>query len=715
MKAHRILSILLALALTASLLCVPVLASGEPSGQPAGAATAAPVEENIADMQVSSYGALTVNTTRSAKDAGHLYVGYDIIDGQLNAAESNWSGPVDTIVLNNSVVGEGFTAVKADNSDVTITGTLKTSSGGAKGEIASDFTGTGIAILANAGSRVTVDNVDFESDGFVRGFAMVYGAAGETTVLSIENSHILARGDDPLRNCRDNYHNSADTTAMVSCPWVLGITGATRTVNVLGNHPTFIAKDSYIGSGGWACVSTDGCTAPILWILNSTLEVLPENDGGSRSGWDILGYDDIYGSGYGTFLIGSSEEHFYGVEYKGATYAAILNGGVATYEGLKAGQTYELTDAQTGAVVDTYTAKADVPTTINAVFGVTAQNGNSITFGEGVEADVEEAVFLYRSGATCDWTLDGAKVNASSGVILQMMDNDDPIVGGFNPFNTYFNEASGLTTAAYADSASYTFTTDSAVTPGKTYYMMDTDGNYNVVENPTDEGTVAYYEKSNGGSKVTLSLKNGAYEGDVFNGTGYFSQAPDALYVDIAGDASLQGDIALTATIHGISLEGRDIDQVIAAIDAQNASHADIKGYPEYWEGEALEDIGYEFMDENFRVCGKAKAKYIHFTQFCLAEAFLLGQTENCVFSNGISTIDVTVEGTWIVENESLVTYLKVAPGATVYGELTENADGTLTIRPSIQTIPAGEYGSEFIYVAASSASGEASGSGEAS
>ena len=749
MKTSKILSILLALALMASLLCVPVLASGEASGAASGEASAEAsaeaeaeaeevdaessasadeeeavpadlVEESIDDLKVSSYGALTVDSKRSSVDEGHLYIGYDIIDGELNEDESNWSGSVDVIELNNKVLGEGFTAVKANNSDVTITGTLVTDSDGAKGEYASDFTGTGIAVLANAGSYVKVEDMDFESNGFVRGFAMVYGNGSDSTVLSIENSSILARGNDPLRNCSEGYHNSANTGSMVSSPWVLGIQGGDRTVNVLGTKATFIAKDSYIGSGGWAVVSTDGCSAPNIWILNTELEILSEAKGGMSAGADILGYEDIYGSGYGTLMIGSATTNYIGATVNGATYGSlIMSGGIAKYQGMKAGETYELIDAMTGEVADTYTATEDVPTTINTVFGISAQAAGSATLSEGVVVNAEEAVFLYR-GAANDWTLDGAQVSASSGVILQMMDSDDPLVGGFDPFNTYFNQDPGVKTEGYEDSASYAFTTDTAVVPGKTYYMMNENNEYYVVENPVDEGTVAYYEKSAGGSEVTLDLKNGDYEGDVFNGTGYYA-SPDALTVTIADDASLTGDIALTAIFHGISLEGRDVDQVIAAIDAQNADHATVIGYPEYWdEGAALDDIEYEFLDENFEACDKEDAAYLHFTKFTIAEYFLLGQVEDMVSYNGLSSIDVNVEGEWTVEEESLITYLNIAEGATVYGELVENADGTLTILPSADTIPAGQYGVQHVAAAASassSASGEASSSasGEAS
>lgn len=713
MRKTKACALVVLVALLASLFAgAAYAASVEPSQDPSqeiSQETTVLVEENIEDLTAASYGTLTANSTRSSTDTGHLYVGYDIIDNALVEAESNWStDDVQNIVLNNYVVGEGFTAVRANNSQLTISGSLKTSSGGAQGEFASDFTGTGAAVIVNGGSEVTVENLDFESEGFVRAFGMLYGAANVSTVLRVIDSDIVAYGADPLTEAYDGYYNSAQTTMMLSSPWVLGIQGGIRTINVLGTRATFIAQGSYIAAGGWGVVSTDGCTAPRFWVIDTTLEILSESEGGMNAGADILGYEDIYGSGYGTFLIGSSDEHFLGTTFEGTTYASILNGGTAEYLGLVAGESYELTDAYTEEVIEVYTAEETIPTVINSVFGVTAQNSGTIKMLSGVDANVEEALFLYRSG-TGEWIIDGADIDVSSGVILQMMDNDDSTIGGFNPFNTYLYEASGLATEAYTDGTTYTFTTDTVINPAKTYYQATEDG-YEVVENPTDEGTVAYLEKGTGGSQVTLSLANGEYDGDVFNGTGYYNQASDALTVTIEDSATLNGDIALTSHFHGISLEGRDVAQVVEAIEAQNARHEEIGGY---YEG--LEDIQYEFLNADFEVCGEEDAAYVHFTQFAIPEYFLLGQVENAVYYNGLATVDVIVNGTWVVEEESLVTYLEIAEGASVYGELVENEDGSLTILPSEDLIPAGEYGSAFFYVASASSSSSEMASGEAS
>jgi len=206
---------------------------------------------------------------------------------------------------------------------------------------------------------------------------------------------------------------------------------------------------------------------------------------------------------------------------------------------------------------------------------------------------------------------------------------------------------------------------------------------------------VAYYEKSTGGNQVTVNFKNHLYDGDLYNATGYYNQASDALTVNIDVSATLQGDIALASHVHGIWLNGRPVDDVIAAIDAANAYHANIGGY---YEG--LEDIEYVFLDAEGAVTeDKDAAVAIQFTKFSTAEYYLLGQVLNMINNNGLATIDVNVDGVWYPQRASLVTYLKVAEGAHVYGTVTELEDGSVLITPSEETVEPGEYGSAFIYV----------------
>jgi len=666
-------------------------------GSPAGEAPSG-TKQSVEDLKVSSFSTNNNDSSRP-QDEGHIYVGYAITDGELDVENSNWeTDDIENIALDNVVEGPGFTGIRVNGAaTVNVTGALILQDD-TDGVYASDFTGTGAGITGANGAAVYVDDMMYLSQGFVRAFAIV-----QNGTLVVTNSDITALGKDPLTGAWDGYYNSANTSMMLSPPWVLGIQGGIRPVNILGAGSTFVFADSSITSGGWACVSTDGCQTPYLYMYNSDFTILPASEGGMTSGWEILGYDEnAYGSGYGTYLIGGAQEYFYGMRIAGTTYASILTGGDGFYAGLKAGEEYDAL-SEAGEVVGTYTAEEDIPTVIDSVFGIMAHNSGSINVYEGTEINTASSTFLYKS-ADSVWNVDGAVLNPANGILFQMIDNDDSTVGGFNPFGTYLYEEPGFPTDGYADAVAYVFTTDTKVDPAKTYYTSDTDdeSGYEVVENPTDEGTVAYYEKSTGGNKAELNFANGEYAGNIYNATGYYSQAADALTVNIADSASLEGDIALTSHVHGIFLNGRNVDDVIAAIENANAYHENIGGY---YEG--LEDIEYVFIGPDGQVTDdKDAAIAIQFTKFSTAEYYLLGQVLNMVNYNGLSAIDVYVEGTWKVTQQSLVTYLNIADGAHVYGEIIELADGSILLIPSEEELEAGEYGKAFIYVAAPGSGG---------
>ena len=651
---------------------------------------------SIADMQVSEFGSNNTTTNRAEHDTGHIYVGVALTDGVVDEANSNWADRVTEedgtyqIAFHDDVEGEGFTAVRVfGEGNVDVTGDLYIHDDG-DGTYDSDFTGMGAAVTSDLGGSVHVKDVNFYSEGIVRSFANITASD-----LFVENSSLTAVGANPFKDFYPEYWNTAQTDVMISPPWVLSLQGAVRTINVLGTYPNLVIADSDVTSGGWAVLSTDGCTSPYYWLYNTSLNVLPESQGGMDSGWKILGYDeDAYGSAYAAFMIGSAVENFYGVDINGATWAVVDYGGDAVFQGLKAGETYEATDSETGDVIYTYTAAEDKPSTVNSVFGFLGQTAGSVTLEEGSVFNTADALAIYRD-ANVDWVFSGAELNPGNGVLVQFMDNDNTTIGGFDPFGTYLEEAAGFPTEAYEAEASYVFTEDSVVDPDKTYYEDAPDGGYREVENPTDAGTVAYYEKTTPGTYGTVLFEDGEYTGDIYNATGYYEQAADALDVTIAEDAVLNGDIALASHVHGMFLNGRNVDDVIAAIDEANAKHAEQEGY---YAG--LDDIEYVFLDENGAVTeNKEEAAAIQFTKFSTMEYYLVAHVINQVYYNGAASLDVIVNGTWKPAVCSLVTYLEVADGAHVYGDLTEMEDGSFAITPSENEIEPGIYGTKFVFV----------------
>ena len=709
----KLLALMLTLCLTVSL-CGMAYASGEPSGAPSGEAGS----WSIKDMTPSSYAYQVQDTGRRAKDEGHIYIGYDIEDGALVPAESNWTeadaasfasdDEYDAIIdMDVEVEGPGFTAVRSSgDSTVYVTGSYDIHDED-NGYYASDFTGTGVSFISNLGSHLVLEGIDFTSHGFSRAFAMAYGtkmqlggnsAEAVSTILDIRNCDVKAYGHDPF-DTWEGYTSSANTSIMITPPYVLGIYGGIRTLNVLGTKATLIVEDSYLASGGWGVLSSDGCDSPAFYILDSTLAAIPASQGGSNSGWKLFGYDeDAYGSAYGSYLIGDAQEYFHGVQFEGLTYCSILTGGDAWIDSLHKGDSIDLVDPATGETIRTYTADKDVISHVNTVFGWMTHNEGTITVGDAVVTPAECA-FLYKN-ADVDFTMDGTDARPGNGILLQMIDNDD------NGFAAYQTEAAGVLRDAANLNVAYEFTSDVTVQPGKTYYERVGEDEYVEVTNPENGAIPNYYEKTYSGNNVTLTLANNAYEGDIWNGTGYYGENGDVLTVTL-DNAGLTGRICLSTAPHAIALEGRNVDEILAAIDEANAENAAIV----YGDYDGLDPIKYEFLDADGNVCGKDGAAYIHFTRWSVNQYYLLGHVVNFVNVNGAANINVIVPAgsTWTVTDESVISYLKVE--GTVYGTVTENADGTITVLPGTTAVPAGEYGSQ----AVAGASGEMGGPGASS
>ena len=621
-RTTKILSLVLALAMVLSL---GAYASAGPASSEEPAARAA---ESIGDMKVSDYATLD-NFARD--DTGYIYIGCDIVDGELTG-NSNWSSDPASVVLDNTVYGAGFTAVHASGemSDVEITGTLSLANTPAdsQGIHASDFSGVGAAIVAENGASLNIHDADITTDGFVRAALLIDNEVDAW----IKDSSFVAYGANPLVEAYDGYTNSANMGRMLSPPWVLGIQGGIRTMNVLSSNCTVVIEDSYLASGGWGVVSTDGCSTPYIYIVDSKLEILSENEGGMDSGWKLFGYDEnAYGSGYGAYIIGSCEENYYGAEVAGATFGAIARDGYGYYHSSNG-----VIDAQTpeGESLGTIQGEGKV-STINAVFGghVHGNEPTGLQYLDGTVVNSEEAAILYRSSGYSTFAFDNAQINSKSGILLQMIDDDDTTVGGMDPFNEYLYEDAGLPS-----------------------------------QNGNETG------KTEGCSEVTMTVKNGDYNGDFYNGTGYYGQEGDVLILTFGEGARVNGVVSLTETIHGMPYRPEAID-VLKSFGS---------------------DVSWVLMDEDFHIVqNEAQAAYIQFTKFSLREYYMLCHVLNHVYNNGYAGLNLTVENgaQWVVTGESVLSYLKV-DGGFVYGDVTLNADGSVTLTPSYNVVPAGEYGS---------------------
>jgi len=462
------------------------------------------------------------------------------IDNYRAAIYVDETGLVGSLSVSQVVSGGTFTASSA--SGITINSTSDNFSGiilnGAEyavndstfsflsnsaGNKVSDFNGYGAIIAAFNNAKVTMEKVNIDTVGVARPALFVDSYSDAL----ITDSTIKAMGG----TLYEGYVNTADQTKMVAPPWVLGITGNARTTNMMGTCSSTTVVRTDAKANQWGVLSSDSGSDMLMTVVDSTLTLLGE------------GQDDPfstnYGAGYGTYIIGDAREYFYGVTFNVGTYASILTGGHAVYASSNFEEPlniYPLTQVPNGTTKTDFMGNTSegydvLPsdtavftgitglgrnTVINSdAFGFMAHNSGSLTITDGTIVNTDNATFLMKAGDVDIIVKDGAIINTKDGVILQMIDNDDSIVGadmsqGAPNFHTDFYEVEGY--------------------PGIDYDVNIT----------TDKRNT-----------VTFTASGVELNGDLFNGTGYFGgQAADFLEVTLGEGASLNGAISATSIIH---------------------------------------------------------------------------------------------------------------------------------------------------------------------
>jgi flagellar basal body rod protein FlgF len=417
---------------------------------------------------------------------------------------------------------DNFNGIMVNGGDYTIKDSTFNFLSKSDGSDVSDFNGYGAVISSFNKAKVTVEKVKIITEGVAR---LAFFTHDYSNMLVADSSFKVMGG-----TLYDGYVNSADTTIMVAPPWVLGITGSARGTNLEGTCSSFTVVRTDANAANWGVISTDGGSDMLMTVVDSTLSLIGKKDPFSPN----------YGSGYGTYILGV-KEYFYGVTFNVGTYAGIFTNGDAVYASSKFEKPlsiYPLKQVPNGKTVTNFMGQtregydavpSDTPvftgitglgrnTVVNSdVFGWMAHGNGNLTITDGTEVNAGNAVFLIKAGDNSMTVSNGAKINSKNNVIMQMIDNDDALVGvnrgssiGLR-FNTEFNEAKGY--------------------PG-----ID----YEIKKITTDRRNTC-----------TFSATNVELNGDLYNGTGYFGgQAADKLEVTLGKGASLKGVISATSLIH---------------------------------------------------------------------------------------------------------------------------------------------------------------------
>ncbi len=322
------------------------------------------------------------------------------------AAAGHYS--LDNGVLSNasvSSIGEDFNGIYVADGSYT----LRNAKLDFTGNGGNDFAGFGAGVMSTGkNTTLVVDGADVRTHGAVRTTLVAAGGSN----LVVKNSRIQAlTGTLP-----DDYVSNVTPGEMKDAPWMLGINGNVRATNLLGNYTTATYINSDISSEGWGVLSIDQSMDTKLTAINSKISITGT-------------------SGYGTYSIGNATNSFYGSEINVADYAAIVTGGHVVYAASSKETVFRLnSELKLGLAPAELVSLTPSETHVNSKrFGVMMWGDSSVDVStvkimDGTIFDTAEAVFLDK-GLTASIDVDGSKgaqLHSGNGIIMQLMDTDNP-------------------------------------------------------------------------------------------------------------------------------------------------------------------------------------------------------------------------------------------------------------------------------------------------
>ncbi|MCJ2183657.1 hypothetical protein MTR62_13290 [Novosphingobium sp. 1949] len=239
-----------------------------------------------------------------------------------------------------------------------------------------DFAGFGAAIMATGKVDLTIERPIIRTHGAIRTALFT----GDDAVVHVDNAEIeTLNGTLPK-----GYHFTVDLGRMMEAPWMLGVSGNVRASNLVGNGTLYITN-SHIRSQGWGGLSTDAPQHVRMIVKDSLIELTD--------------------TGYGTYSIGDSLNTFAHSILRSPEVGAIM----------AAQGSLTLTDA-TRVEAGTY-----------GVMMHSGLGGGTLTIDGGSEIHAGRAAIEVKGVATTI-LVDDARITSATGVILQAMENDDPVM-----------------------------------------------------------------------------------------------------------------------------------------------------------------------------------------------------------------------------------------------------------------------------------------------
>jgi hypothetical protein len=288
---------------------------------------------------------------------------------------------VPAIVKGGTVTDKAATGVtlmgcEDDFNGIVVTGDSEYTIEGIKidfeGEGGNDFIGYGSGIALYGNSKVTINNSEIKFKGVTR--ATVHCGGNSITTLN---------------NCRlSNESPVSDTKGAPT--WVLGFRGTNR-VTQLCDNATVYYNNCHIQGNGWGVLSVDGGKRVRMYVKDSTIEL-----SGPRA------------QGYAAFSIGDCLVSYDNCKVNTQGYGLLMGGGEGINNGI----------ITNGSVIN------------STLYGVMMfrDAGSELKVSKGAILNSASSTFLVK-GSNSYLNIDNAVLNPGNGVILQLMDNDEPGMG----------------------------------------------------------------------------------------------------------------------------------------------------------------------------------------------------------------------------------------------------------------------------------------------
>jgi hypothetical protein len=373
--------------------------------------TDAGVQKNIAPGTYDGPVVIAVTDGYGVNNMGGNYslsMAAFINDGAYDGAKS-----VASAILGGSVTDTAATDIEIDSqgdnfNGIVVTGNSTYTISNPKitldGHGGDDFAGYGAGIASMGNANLTVENAEIHTTGAIR---TAIWAGGDSTLL-VKDSKIYATDGDNL---------DFKVSMMNEVPWILGLSGNLRATNVLGSaKATYL--NCYVEAEKWGSLSTDSTRQGAgLTAVNTDVVISGK-------------------SGYGSYADGAILNYYYGCRFDVPDMALIVAAGAC------GGTFARSTEANVGS--DLYAqipaGKRDAVTTVDAgSFGVMwHKNQNGVTtIKENSVFNCGETVFLIK-GAAGNLAypvinVDDSTITSETGVILHLMESDDPGMGGGPP------------------------------------------------------------------------------------------------------------------------------------------------------------------------------------------------------------------------------------------------------------------------------------------